>query len=344
MREQQRQNELQELESELGSEFAADVLVGLSSPKKYLASKYFYDKTGSELFEQICLQPEYYLTRVETSILKENAPEIASTVLKRQDQNSEIFKQVSIVELGSGNSTKTRILLSEFLDKCTDVHYFPIDISHKTLALAVESLRSDFSKLSITGMPMDYNSGLERINRLVSAHDAPKSKLILFLGSSIGNFEPKQAVSFLRMLRQKMCLDDYLLIGFDLQKETSILDAAYNDKEAVTARFNVNLLKRINAELEGQFELEQFAHRAFYNEQLGRIEMHLESLANQEVQIGRLKKSFNFKLNETIHTENSYKYSLDMIDRIATQSGLVVHANFEDEKSWFVLSLLRSSG
>ena len=341
MREQHRQKDLQELESKRHSEFAADVLVGLSGTKKYLASKYFYDKAGSGLFEQICLQPEYYPTRVETTILNENASKIASTVLKARNQELQFSEGISIVELGSGNSAKTRILLTQFLGMCTDVHYFPIDISHEMLEQTVKSLGSDFPKLITTGIPVDYNSGLERVNGLVSAHDTPKRKLILFLGSSIGNFEPKQAISFLRMLRQKMSLGDFLLVGFDLRKDKTILDAAYNDEQGVTARFNLNLLERINGELNGHFELKNFAQRAFFNEQLGRIEMHLVSLADQKVHIERLGKTFEFGRNETIHTENSYKYSVGLIDKMAAQSGLAVHSSFADEKHWFDLSLLR---
>jgi dimethylhistidine N-methyltransferase len=228
------------------------------------------------------------------------------------------------------------------LSQCKGVDYYPIDISREALDEAVKRLKADFPSVNTAGIPMDYSSGLERI-KLIDGQDIPRRKLILFLGSSIGNFEPKQAISFLRMLRQKMSQDDYLLVGFDLQKEKSILDAAYNDSKGVTAMFNLNLLKRINSELGGDFVLEKFAHRAFYNDQLGRIEMHLVSLADQKVRIGRLAKSFSFKANETIHTENSYKYSAGLLERMAAQSGLAVRTNFADEKNWFLLSLLTPS-
>jgi dimethylhistidine N-methyltransferase len=250
---------------------------------------------------------------------------------------------VSLVELGSGNSEKTRILLTQLLGMGNRVDYYPIDISHETLDETVGQLKAEFPGVSTTGIPMDYNSGLERVNKLISGSDFQKKKLILFLGSSIGNFEPKQAVSFLRMLRQKMSQGDNLLVGFDLQKEKGILDAAYNDTEGVTAKFNLNLLRRINSELGGHFILEKFAHRAFYNDKLGRIEMHLVSVADQDVRVDHLAKSFSFKVNETIHTENSYKYTPGMIDRMVAQSGLAVQASFTDEKDQFVLSLLKAA-
>jgi dimethylhistidine N-methyltransferase len=331
--------EQQELQSKQASEFAADVLVGLSSPQKYLASRYFYDQAGSELFEEICLQPEYYPTRVEASILKDCSPQIAATATHAPKSGP--LNGISVVELGSGSSSKTRILLNKFLDLGLNVHYFPIDISRKMLEESVGKLRTDIPRVSTVGIPMDYGSGLEHVNALINTRgDSSRSKLILFLGSSIGNFEPKQSVSFLRMIRQKMSPGDHLLVGFDLQKHPSIIDAAYNDRQGVTAKFNLNLLERINRELDGDFSLDKFVHKAFYNERLRRIEMHLVSLVDQDVHIGRISRSFSFKRNETIHTENSYKYSLRQIGQMATQSGLEVKASFMDSNGWFALSLM----
>jgi len=340
----QHEKEQQELQSEQSDGFAADVLVGLSSTQKYLASKYFYDAAGSRLFEQISLQPEYYPTRVETSILREHSPEIASAVVRSQDLlNGNPAAGISMVELGSGSSTKTRILLEQLLNLCPKVHYFPVDISRNMLQEATKKLRVDFPGVNTTGIPLDFGAGLQQVNKLIKESDGaiPETKLVIFLGSSIGNFEPKQSVSFLRMLRQNLSENDYLLVGFDLQKERSVIEAAYNDAESITVQFNLNLLERINKELGGHFVTKRFAHRAFYNEQLCRIEMHLISLTDQEVPIGRLGKSFKFRANETIHTENSYKYSLGQIQRMAEQSGLLVQSQFRDEKRWFVLSLLR---
>jgi dimethylhistidine N-methyltransferase len=329
-----REKKHQELESEITGGFATDVLAGLSSPRKYLASKYFYDKAGSQLFEQISAEPEYYLTRVEASILRENSGKIASTLVENTG--------ISVVELGSGSSTKTRILLEEF-EKLTEKScYFPIDISHEMLMESTRALKSDFPLVKTIGIHSDYAAGLDEVNRLTGEDPSiPPRKLILFLGSSIGNFEATQSVSFLRMIRQKMSRKDRVLVGFDLQKDREIINAAYNDRSGVTAKFNLNLLERMNRELDADFVLERFSHRAFYNEELKRVEMHLVSLADQRVHIGRIAKTFAFKKNETIHTENSYKYSMHQIHQMASQSGLKVQSDYRDKEGWFTLSLFR---
>jgi len=333
----------QQFESKLVHEFASDLVAGLSSPRKYLASKYFYDETGSRLFEKICLQPEYYLTRTEGSILKDHSSKIAMSIIQQDNTIGDQDNGISIIELGSGSSTKTRILLDQILTVCGRIHYFPIDISYKMLRETTIQLKSVLPYVRTMSIPMDYGSGIEEVNSIIRENPCtiPQKKLVLFLGSSIGNFEPEQVVSFLRMLRQRMSSkNDYLLIGFDLQKDSKVITAAYNDSQGVTAKFNLNLLARINKELDGNFDLDGFAHRAFYNERLHRIEMHLVSSVDQDVYIGAVDRSFNFKKDETIHTENSYKYNTHQISQIAAQSGFTVRANFTDRRKRFALSLL----
>jgi L-histidine Nalpha-methyltransferase len=322
-------------------EFAASVEVGLGSNRKYLPSKYFYDQAGSRLFERICLLPEYYPTRTEAAILTDHSAKVASLLSLCNPVNSN-GSGISVVELGSGSSKKTKILLTELLRQFDRVHYFPIDISRNMLTDAAEQLQSEFCRLTATGINADNFVGLEKANNMIAKdRTVPKVKLVLFLGSSIGNFEDPHAVEFLRMLRQKLSAGDYLMVGFDLQKEVEIIEAAYNDSEGVTAKFNLNLLERINTELGGDFVIDNFAHRAFYNNRLHRIEMHLVSLVEQTVYISHINKSFRFEALESIHTENSYKYTLGQIEAMAALAGLTVESHLCDGKKWFSLSLFR---
>ncbi len=314
-------------------EFELDVLAGLASNEKFLNFKYFYDDLGSDLFDQICRQPEYYPTRTEAAILRQFAPRIAE--LMQADE-------VSIVELGSGSGAKTKILIREMVASKNRVCYFPIDISQKSLSENSAMLRSEFPEIEVVDIARDYVHGIREVNTIISANEAgtPQAKLFLFLGSSIGNFEPKQVVSFLRMVKKNMQPGDLFLVGFDLHKEKRILDAAYNDKNGITARFNLNLLERINAELQGQFNLSKFTHMAYYNEQMRRIEMHLLSKEDQQVYIGTFGRHFRFRKGESIHTENSYKFEPDQIKKIANESGFSVKEYFTDSEKWFGLALL----
>jgi L-histidine N-alpha-methyltransferase len=312
-------------------QFAADVKNGLGSQTKYLKPKYFYDQIGSNIFEQICIQPEYYIARIESDILRNSSPDIVSIC------NGDI----SIVELGSGSSSKTRILLEHTLEKQTFLHYFPIDVSHNILHQTVRNLSSDFSNLRTIGISSDYAIGIEKATELITTqYSLTSRKLILFLGSSIGNFEPFEATSFLQMIKHVMDNKDLLLVGFDLQKEPKILDAAYNDRAEMTAKFNLNLLSRINRDLGGEFDIKSFNHCAFYNKNKERIEMHLISKADQNVYIEIIDTSFRFKEGESIHTENSYKYSLEQIQHLVEGSGFELKMNFLDQRKWFDLALL----
>jgi len=315
-------------ESQLNEEFAQDIKEGLGSRhQKRVKPKYFYDTEGSLLFEEICVQPEYYPSRVETDILTRYSKKITRSV-----DNEEIC----IIELGSGSSTKTRILLQEVLSRQSNLVYFPIDVSRAMLCETTNKLSADFRNLLTIGISSDYADGVEQATNLISADgQIPNSKLIIFLGSSIGNFEPMESISFLKKLRSKMDENDNLLIGIDLHKDKKLLEAAYNDEKGITARFNLNLLTRINRELRGEFDLDTFVHRAFYNSLSKRVEMHIVSTKNQQVYVGRLNQTYIFDKDETIHTENSYKYSSEQIRQMAEQSEFIIKGNFFDTKKWF---------
>ena len=322
----------------------------LASKNKYLSPKYLYDKVGSQLFEQICIQPEYYLTRTEASILSKYAPVISNL----------LGNNIHIIELGSGSSSKTALLLRYLSSQKNRIFYFPIDISDSILMESTRRLKSQFPNANIIAIRSDYSTGIDRAAAKCMATDGVRgkknnninksnnnsnqySKLILFLGSSIGNFEPMAAISFLRSIRAKLHTNDFLLVGFDLQKDESVLTAAYNDKAGITAKFNLNLLARINRELGGNFKLEKFKHYAFYNREQHRIEMHLVSNTTQQVYIEALDKNFSFGKGDSIHTENSYKYSLDQIAALAKDSGFRIKKEFTDEKRWFNMALLSPS-
>lgn len=324
-------------------EFANDVATCLTSENKRLNPKYLYDHMGSKLFEQICLQPEYYLTRTEASLLMRHAPAITNLV----------GSNIRIIELGSGSSSKTAILLRYLSSQKKKIYYFPIDISASILMESTRTLKSQFPNATITAIRSDYNTGIDKATARCMASDgeeakknnngSPYAKLILFLGSSIGNFEPMAARSFLRSIRQRLHTNDFLLVGSDLQKDEFVLNAAYNDKAGITAKFNLNLLARINRELGGNFELGKFKHFAFYNREQHRIEMHIVSNTDQQVYIEALCKNFSFRKGDSIHTENSYKYSLSQISALAKDSGFRIEKEFTDEKRWFNVALLSPS-
>ena len=312
-------------------EFAEDVKLGLSAKSKYLKPKYFYDHTGSELFEEICRQPEYYLIRTEASILGT----YSSTIAEMQRNDS-----IAIIELGSGSSLKTRILLQAFLGtNQKSICYYPIDISHSILQNAVKMLSDEFLNLQIVGLPADFLEGIDKANQLLSHKDISAKKIIVFLGSSIGNFEHKEAELFLKVLSNKLNEDDLLLIGFDLHKSEKLLSAAYNDSAGITAKFNLNILHRINKELGGEFDSSLFEHHAFYNKDSRRIEMHLVSTCKQHVYIRRIDKTVDFERGESIHTENSYKYTLKQIGALAKRCNLKMKKHFTDPNCWFDLAM-----
>ena len=322
-------------------DFAADVERGLAAQSKYVSPKYLYDEVGSQLFEQICLQPEYYLTRTEASILNKYAPVISKLA----------GSNIEIIELGSGSSSKTAILLSYLSLQKKRIYYFPIDISSSILMESTRRLKSQFPNISIIGIRSDYNLGIDKAVVVAAAgcmsaeqnQEIPDMKLVLFLGSSIGNFELIEARSLLGSVRKKLHTNDLLLVGFDLQKDESVLNAAYNDKAGITAKFNLNLLARINRELDGNLELGKFEHHAFYSREQQRMEMHLVSKTNQQLYIGALGKTFSIRKGESIHTENSYKYTLNQIAALAEDCSFTLEKNFMDKNRWFNIALLSPS-
>lgn len=288
--------------------FANDVRTGLTTQPKTLQPKYFYDALGSQLFEAICLLPEYYPTRAETEIFERHAADIVR----------QLSGPISVVELGSGSSVKTRLLIEAILADQPELHYQPMDISASILEQSAESLLGNYDRLRITGHVGDYTRKLGAITR-----DKEERLLALFLGSNIGNYTTADAHDLLRTIRQALQTGDGLLLGADLKKSAQILVSAYDDVLGVTAAFNRNLLARINRELNADFDL------AVYNEELGRVEMHLASHSAQTVNIRQLGLKVEFQLGETIHTENSYKYDLAQLAALAEATG------FKPVKTWF---------
>lgn len=297
------------------ADFHADVMSGLQQRQKTIPPKYFYDQRGSQLFDAICELPEYYPTRTELSILEANAKEIAGC----------IGPECLLVEPGSGSSFKVRTLL----DAIKPQAYIPMDISKLHLIEAASTISNDYPWLEVHASCIDFTEKLHLPDKLPDVN----KKVAFFPGSSIGNFEPDDAVHFLADMAEMVGKDGGLLIGVDLKKDPAILNAAYNDTKQITAAFNLNLLNRINTELNGDFDLQQFSHHAFYNEGRGRIEMHLVSNQAQEVTVDNT--SFRFEAVETIHTENSYKYSIAEFQALAERAGFASHQVWTDPDSLF---------
>jgi dimethylhistidine N-methyltransferase len=281
--------------------FATEVLAGLSAKPKHLPAKYFYDLAGSALFERITQLPEYYPTRCELALLRDNAPAIAS-----------LFPpSCALFEFGAGSSKKARILLGA---AATVEAYVPVDISGDFLEQDAAQLRRDFPRLAVHPVIADFTVGFE-----VPPPLARLPRVGFFPGSTIGNFEHHEAVRFLRHIGETLGEGAVLVIGVDLIKDVSVLCRAYNDAEGVTAKFNLNLLARINRELGANFDLAAFEHHACYNRDRNRIEMHLASIKRQKVRVNG--KTINFRLGETIHTENSYKYTIESFQALAQGAG-----------------------
>jgi L-histidine Nalpha-methyltransferase len=298
---------------------------GLSANPKRLPPKLFYDAQGSRLFDQITETPEYYPTRTERGIFEEFAPEIAA----------QAGNNVTLVELGAGSARKTRLVIEALLRRQLRLDFYPVDVSPTALREALARLNGDFPNLHVAPIVADYSHGLP------SLKDLPGHKLTLFLGSTIGNLEPEEAVQFLVQLRQSLAPGDALLAGFDMTKDADTLNAAYNDREGVTAAFNKNVLGRINRELGGRFDLAAFRHVAFWNPEASRVEMHLESLREQAVWVQDLGRCFYFSRGERIHTENSYKFSSPAISALLSRSGWRLEKTWTDPQNWFSEVLAR---
>ncbi|MDQ3018956.1 MAG: L-histidine N(alpha)-methyltransferase [Bacteroidota bacterium] len=305
--------------------FAEEVKLGLTSERKFLLPKYFYDERGSKLFEQICRTKEYYPTRTETNILKN----LSDTISERnKDKNL-------IVELGSGSSLKTNYLIKSFLKTRDRLCYTPIDVSN-ILVESSKLLIETYEKLFINGIVSFYKEGIDFI---FSLDNSPK--LIIFLGSSIGNFTEEERILFMKMLKNDMKEADRLLIGFDLVKDKKVLEDAYNDSKGITAEFNLNILHRINTELDGKFNLKKFEHKAIFNADESRIEMYLIAKEKMEIAINGIEETIKFEKEEKIHTENSYKFTNEMINRLAENSGLEFSDCYSDERNYFSLCAFR---
>ena len=306
--------------------FAEAVRLGLSGRPKSLPCRFFYDEIGSELFERICDLPEYYLTRAEDEILRRHASEMVSVM----------SGPFSLVELGSGSSTKTRRLISASLKEFGSLHYAPIDVSSTILEDSAEALVEEFPELRVTAYAGDYRDALSRLGG-----DAARPRLIAFLGSSLGNYTRDEAGGLLSSIRQVMGPDDRLLLGTDLAKDRATLEAAYDDASGVTARFNRNLLVRINRELDGTFDVERFGHRARWRPDAGRVEIELVSLADQVVRIPGASLVVSFAEGEGIHTENSHKYRPADLEELAAGSGFAEEAYWTDSEGRFRVQIWR---
>ncbi|MGE4132384.1 MAG: L-histidine N(alpha)-methyltransferase [Bdellovibrionales bacterium] len=300
--------------------FALDVLTGFSSKPKGLPSKYFYDATGSELFQKITETEEYYPFRAEMSLLTEHANKIVA----------DFPKKFSLVELGAGDGKKTRVLLSELLKQGADFEYLPIDISEAAVADLTSRLTKERPELKIHGIVSEYADGLNWINR-----NRKGPKVVLLLGSNIGNFNQTQAIVFLRVIWNVLNAGDALFVGFDLKKDVDVMINAYNDRQEFTSRFNLNVLTRINRELGGNFQVENFEHFGTYNPRIGAMESYIISKCDQTVYIRHLQKSFKFKAFEAIHMEYSYKYTLGDVEFLAQETGFRVLQHYLDSKKYY---------
>ncbi len=300
-----------------GSDFLAEVIAGLSQQPKAISPKFFYDQRGSELFDEICLQPEYYPTRTEIKILQDNAQEIAAL----------IGPESVLVELGSGASEKVRLLF----DALTPASYMGVDISREFLLLATRRLAQDYPELEVHAVCADFSQQLE-----LPVQDG--QMVAFFPGSSIGNFEPRAAVQFLRQVADCVGHGGKLLIGVDLKKDSAILDRAYNDVAGVTAAFNLNLLQRMQDELAAELEISAYNHHAFYNAAQSRVEMHLVSACEQTIVLD--DDVFELAAEESIHTESSYKYHLDEFAQLASRAGFAVEQVWTDAEQMFSVQLL----
>ena len=298
---------------------ARDVLEGLSAFPKRLPPKLFYDAEGSRFFEQITETPEYYPTRTERGIFQKFVDAMAE----------QAGSNLTLVELGSGSARKTRLLIEAILRRQAHLDFYPIDLSPAALEDAAARLSTGYPNLLVRPITADYSVDFPQLNEL------PGRKLVLFLGSTIGNFVPNEAVEFLARLRQALAPGDAALVGFDMVKDAATLHDAYNDAQGVTELFNKNVLGRINRELGGEFDLDSFAHVSFFNEAKSRIEMHLESRREQRVWVHDLARSFHFARGERIHTENSYKFTEESIASLMCRSGVRIEKTWTDAQQWF---------
>lgn len=310
------------------TQFAKEVIEGLNSNPKKLSSKYFYDEKGDKLFQQIMNLDEYYLTRTEYSIFKDNKQQILN-------QFSEGVDQFNLIEFGAGDGYKTKVLLKHFLKQGADFTYMPIDISGNVLGILENSLHQEFPNLKVEPLQNEYFKALSDLQ------DSSVRNVILFLGSNIGNFTDGQATQFLQELNATLKSEDLVFIGFDLKKDPDVILAAYNDSQGVTREFNLNLLDRINRELGGNFDRTKFLHKPIYNPLTGTTSSFLVSKEKQTVEI--MDATISFDAWEAIHMEISQKYDQPMIEKMAHSSNFEIIKGFTDERNYFLNSVWRKS-
>jgi L-histidine Nalpha-methyltransferase len=309
----------------LAQDFASDVRAGLLGPAKRLPCRWLYDELGSSLFEEICEVPDYYVTAAEQEILDGRVADI----VRRLPQD------VEVVEFGCGSGRKTRRILDAVIARDGCARYVPVDISPAALATCVETLSRGRPDLEIDCVVGDYEDGIQRLRDRTA-----RPRLVLWLGSNIGNFARHEAAAFLRRVVAGLTPHDRLLVGIDLRKDRSTLERAYDDVRGVTARFNRNLLARINRELGGEFAVDRFRHQAVYHEHDGRVEMRLVATQAMRVAIAELGIEVDFARGESIHTEDSYKYSLAEIADLAAESCVTIEKQWFDRRWYYGLNLL----
>ncbi len=304
--------------------FADEVLRGLNQHPKSLPCRFFYDDVGSKIFDEISTLPEYYLTRAEHSVLAQCSNEIAEA----------IGNPATLVELGSGSAEKTRLIIEALLAVQDVLSFIPIDIAEPVLEASARELLNDYPRLQIEAIAGEYEDALEHLS---GPHARPR--LIAWLGSSIGNFRKPEAADFLHRIREWMSSDDRMLVGIDLRKDRERLERAYDDSQGVTARFNKNLLTRINRELNANFDIDSFSFEARYRESTGSVESYLVSDNRQTVEVRDLNASYEFAAGERIHTEDSHKFSHEEIEALAARAGLKREIVWTDAEGLFSLNL-----
>lgn len=306
---------------------ALEMFEGLKSPKKKIFSKFFYDSEGSRIFQQIMRMPEYYLTGCEAEIFETHKRSIGTLFCSN-------CCTVDLVELGAGDGLKTRILIEEMLSENINFRYIPVDISEEAISQLVNSLQGQFPDLPIETRIGDYFHMLDDLSR-----DYPNRKVVMFLGSNLGNLNYNQSITFLDQLNRSMGEDDLLFIGLDLKKDPEVIRKAYNDTHGHTREFNLNLLRRMNRELGANFNPDNFTHEPCYDPGTGAAKSYLVSDRDQDIHFSAIDETISFHESETIYTERSQKYDLEMIGELAKASGFEVVKHFFDSRQYFVNSL-----
>ncbi|MHA2028633.1 MAG: L-histidine N(alpha)-methyltransferase [Candidatus Kariarchaeaceae archaeon] len=317
----------QEDEETALARFAKDIFLGFMRSEKVIPSKYMYDTEGSKIYEEIMKLDDYYLVKAEYSSLSNSKEELCKVCSG---------KKLNLIELGAGNGYKTRILINQLLEFNIDLQYTPVDISEGAMIELVDTLSKEIPNLKTTGIVGEYFDAMEYLQ---DNREEGVTNLVLFLGSNIGNFDFDDAVDFIFSLWRSLQIGDFVLMGFDLRKNIEQMINAYNDKQGVTGRFNINVLTRINRELGGEFEINKFQHYEPYNVRTGAMESYLISLEDQDVYISKFDRSFHFKKWEPIFMEHSYKYSIDDIVNLAKITSFRVEGFYYDDKKYFVNSL-----